>query len=263
MRIHTHRLGLFAIALMSIGLIQCAEKDADKVGDAQICLNEGRSPSTCMAKVAGLETPAAYSIRCASMFIAERFTDPQKYIDAFAQLNSNSSSLKTFMGLLTFSSGGTIATDNANAATTFDYCYRSGARGALVISSFGYLATSLYKFFADSKTANAVAGAYCSATPGATGYDLPGCITGYAGSGNGALLSDLSNLTNAGTSNAAAASVQSAMGSIIITTYTLSCSSGGMATSQICRTLLTAINNGGGIGNPRNVAVQFINVATQ
>jgi hypothetical protein len=114
MRIHTHRLGLFAIALMSIGLIQCAEKDADKVGDAQICLNEGRSPSTCMAKVAGLETPAAYSIRCASMFIAERFTDPQKYIDAFAQLNSNSSSLKTFMGLLTFSSGGTIATDNAN-----------------------------------------------------------------------------------------------------------------------------------------------------
>lgn len=252
------------VAALAISQLQCAEKDADKIGDAQICLNEGRLPAdTCMQKVAGLETPAAYSIRCAAKFINERFTNPQKYIDAFAQLNGNSSSLDAFMGLLTFSSAGTIATDNTNAATTFDYCYRSGARGALVISSFGYLATSLYKFFSDSKATHAVAGAFCGTTPSATGYDLAGCITGYTGSADANLISDLAALGSATTNNSSAASVQSAMGSIIITTFAVSCSSGGMSTSQVCRTLQTAITNGGGIGSPRGVAVNFINLLVQ
>jgi len=116
----------------------------------------GFTAMDCVTKVDGLTSTGSYNIRCAAAFVREGFANPTKYTTAFDSLKG-SSGTSGFMGLITFSSAKSIATDTANANTTFNDCFKAGAKGKTLISSFGYLSKSLcadLKMFATGQSWN-------------------------------------------------------------------------------------------------------------
>lgn len=254
MKITPARILIFGFTLLTIS---CGSKqDVDKVGEAQYCLDGlGSSPSAsdvndCVDKVSGVESVSAYGIRCAGYFIKEGFADPKKYTSAFDQLSGSGTS--NFMGLLTFTSARSITTDTTNSSNAFNTCLRSEGKAATMISAFGYMAMALYQYLYSTDAGTDA----CSPTPAATGYDLADCITQYKSDvGN---IAALAALGNASTAVATAATLQSSLGSVIVATYNISCTTGVGANKELCTTLKRAIDNAGGQNNTRGVAVQFV-----
>lgn len=219
--------------------------DVDKIGDAQQCLNEATSTTAmaCTSKVDGMTSSGAYNIRCAAAFVREGFANPTKYTNAFSNLNGGQGTAN-FMGLVSFSSAGAIATDAANANTTFNDCYAAGAKGKTLISAFGYFSTALLNFFAGT---NATA---CSA-PTNGSYNLETCMQ-QAAIANPQYLLDIASTSTPDSSPSGL--VQTSIGSVIMSTYNISCS-GVSANKELCTTLEKAINAGG--SNPRTVFTSF------
>lgn len=246
---------LISSFLLSVTLLGCGSaKDVDKIGDAQQCLNTSTASTamSCTSKVDGMTSTGSYNIRCAAAFIREGFTDPTKYTTAFSQLNG-SGGTANFMGLVSFSSAQNITTDASNANTTFSDCYSAGAKGKTLISAFGYFSTALMKFFYD------ISGDSDCSTPSSGSYNLNKCMQ------DAALANPLAFADIASTSvsdSSAAGQVQASIGSVIISTYTISCSGKG-ANENLCNTLKTAINNGGGAASPRGVFVSFFTTSVK
>lgn len=154
------KLKLILLLTLIVSLMQpgCGEKDRDKLGDAQNCLDKS-APSTakaCMDKISGNESAAAYTLRCASVFIAQGFDKPDRYISAFDQLNQNPtcpggcSSTLGLMQVLSFSANGSglgnATQRNANladSAEAFNYCQKSGSQSYYLLSSIVRSATIL------------------------------------------------------------------------------------------------------------------------
>ncbi|GEM_PF-1335279 len=223
-----------------------SETEVDKIGDAQQCLNSATSATAmdCATKVDGLSSTGAYNIRCAAAFVREGFANPTKYTNAFNSLNGGKST--NFMSLVSFSSANNITTDASNANTTFNDCYKAAAKGKTLISAFGYFSTALMKFFADSCPSVAS----CK-SPSSGNYDLGKCITD-AGT---ALCTEAANIALTSTPDSSASGqVQSSLGSVIMSTYNISCSGSG-ANKDLCATLKTAVTAGG--SNPRTVFTSF------
>lgn len=236
---------LIIVPLFFFIISSCGPKEIDKIGEAQACLNSATAgtAASCMSKVDGLETAAAYNIRCAAMYIQEGFTSPTKFTNALNQLNG-SSGTSSFMGLITFSSKGNITDDDANAATAFDYCYKSGAKGATLIAAFGYMATSLYKAMSCNPS-----------TPTAAGYDL---------AGTGCLTDPTIGLTNKvvafglkiqGQDSSTLAFLDS-LGAVVLATKAISCSSTTSSNEQLCTSLKNSISAGSGIN--KRIGCHFI-----
>ena len=223
-------------------------KEVDKIGDAQQCLNEATSSTAmdCVTKVEGLTSTGSYNIRCAAAFVREGFANPTKYTTAFSGL-SGGKGTSSFMGLVSFSSTANITTDAANAATTFSDCYAAGAKGKTLISAFGFFSTALMKFFADAGGSSATA---CK-SPTSGSYSLDTCIT-QATTANPTEVAKIGLTTESDTSSAGV--VQSSIGSVILSTYNISCSGVG-ANKELCSTLSSAITAGG--SSPRSVFVSF------
>ncbi|HPI39786.1 MAG TPA: hypothetical protein PLJ21_03225 [Pseudobdellovibrionaceae bacterium] len=238
-------------------ILGCAATDADKIAEAQTCLDKATAATAeaCTTKVSGLTSPGAYNIRCASKFISERFEDPNKYIEALSSISGGTggSNMMNMMGLLMFSSKGNITDDTTSMSTTFDYCHKANTKGALLLSSFGYMGASLYAF------ASSTVSASCPSTPSGAGstYALGTCLNAFGTDLTLANLTAIANLGSASTTDAAATQVQSAIGTIVITTYTVSCST-SQSNKELCDYFKTAINSAGGTSNTRAVAVSFI-----
>lgn len=211
----------------------CGGKDADKIGDAQICLDSATAATanSCLEKISGLTSKAAYALRCAGGFIAEGFDRPEKYIQAYSQLTATPtgctgtcSPTLGVMALLTFSS-----TDTASA--TYDNCYLSGSQGYTLLASTVKSATILAKVARN--------------------------ILGFVGTLTAANL----EAAAAAIANGSAASVASPadVGSLAITTYQLSCTTGNQNNSsqQLCTELSTSI--GSNAGNPTAVGNSLLN----
>lgn len=250
---------IFLGSLISLSLIltSCgSKKEVDSIGEAQQCLNEATSSTamSCASKVDGLTSAGAYNIRCAAAFVREGFASPTKYTAAFDTLKNSGSGTSSFMGLVSFSSAGNIQTDASNASTTFSDCYSASAKGKALISSFGYIMTALMKFLADS-TDNTISA--CTTPSASTGYDLTSCTNGITASGN---VTYGQRLLTLGSSSAAdssgAGQVQSSIGTVILSTYSISCTGKG-ANQDLCNKLSTAITAGGGSSSPRGVARKF------
>ncbi|MBN8537659.1 MAG: hypothetical protein J0M15_11450 [Deltaproteobacteria bacterium] len=232
-----------------------SEKDVDKIGNAQQCLNEATSSTAmdCVTKVDGLTSTGSYNIRCAAAFVREGFANPTKYTTAFDSLKG-SSGTSGFMGLITFSSAKSIATDTANANTTFNDCFKAGAKGKTLISSFGYLSTALLNYFAS------ILGTTECSTPSTSGYDLTSCIASAKAVNPATDLEKATKLalivSSTESDSSDAGKVQSSVGSVIISTYTISCSGKG-ANQDLCDKLSASITAGGGTSSPRGVAISF------
>lgn len=229
-----------------------SEKDVDKIGNAQQCLNEATSSTAmdCVTKVDGLTSTGSYNIRCAAAFVREGFANPTKYTTAFDSLKG-SSGTSGFMGLITFSSAKSIATDTANANTTFNDCFKAGAKGKTLISSFGYLSTALLNYFAS------ILGTTECSTPSTSGYDLTSCIASAKSTTDPTKIIEIAKIVSSTESDSSSAGlVQSSVGSVIISTYTISCSGKG-ANQDLCDKLSASITAGGGTSSPRGVAISF------
>lgn len=253
---NSKNLILTTILAISFFISSCgSQKEVDKVGDAQQCLNQATATTAmaCTTKVDGLTSVGAYNIRCAAAFVREGFANPTKYTTAFEALKGTSGT-SSFMGLVSFSSTGNIQTDAPNASTTFTDCFSAGAKGKALISSFGYITTALMKFLADSSS-NTIS--VCT-TPSATlGYDVASCMTQIGNSLNATYIANIATIGSSSVADSTGAGqVQSSIGTVIISTYAISCSGKG-ANVELCDKLKTAINSGGGTSSPRGVARKF------
>lgn len=244
----------FITIIASILLFGCGSaKDIDKIGDAQQCIDKATATTAmaCVDKVEGLTSTGSYNIRCGAAFVREGFANPSKYTSAFSSLNGGGGTA-SFMGLVSFSSAANITTDAANANTTFNDCYAASAKGKTLISAFGYFSTALMKFFADI----APGVASCQA-PTSGSYDLTTCMN------QATLANPLGALTLTSTAEAdssPAGQVQTSIGSVIISTYNISCS-GASANKDLCNTLSAAVTAGG--SNPRSVFISFFQTSVQ
>lgn len=249
----------FLGSLISLSLIMTScgsKKEVDSIGEAQQCLNEATSSTamSCASKVDGLTSAGAYNIRCAAAFVREGFASPTKYTAAFDTLKNSGSGTASFMGLVSFSSAGNIQTDASNASTTFTDCYNASAKGKALISSFGYIMTALMKFLSDS-SGNTISS--CTTPNASTGYNLTTCTTAIGSSGNTTYIANLATLgSSSATDSSGAGQVQSSIGTVILSTYSISCTGKG-ANQDLCNKLSTAITAGGGSSNPRGVARKF------
>ena len=242
----------FLVTLPAILLLGCGSAtDVDKIGDAQQCLNSATSTTamSCTTKVDGLTSTGAYNIRCAAAFVREGFANPTKYTSAFSNLN-NGQGTANFMGLVSFSSAGAIATDAANASTTFNDCYNAAAKGKTLISAFGYFSTALMNFFA---VAGGNSAPSCK-TPTSGTYNLTTCMQ-EATIANPTEVAKLAITDTAQVADSSSAGqLQTAIGSVIISTYNISCSGTG-ANKELCATLKNSIS--AGTSNPRTVFTSF------
>ncbi len=230
-------------SLAFISLVSCgSEKESDKIGDAQICLNKATdltSSNACLAKIEGIESTAAYAVRCNGSFIAEGFANPVKYINATSQLNGTGGGTASFMALMTFTAATTFAENLTNAGTTFSNCLKSGAKGTTLLSSFGYLAMSIYNY-AKNKSGT------CSDNPTT---DFSSCLSSTDPNA-------LIKVVDPTTADTDAINLQTSIGSVIISSYNISCAGKG-ANESLCSTMSTTITSAGGTGNVRAVGSNF------
>lgn len=252
------------LTLTIFNLLACGStgKDADKVGEAQACLDKlsgtptASQISACTDKVAGVTSAGASAILCSAMFLQEGFGNPQRYADALSSVNNgtgNSSNNRSFAGLLTFAARSNLANDVTDATNAFNYCQASGGKGATLLSSFSYITMALYNYISTNMLS-------CPASIISTGsysyYDFSTCLTNASGNaGNLAALADMVNST-AGAS-AAAQTLQGSIGSAIIATYNISCQ-GNSSSTSVCSMINNSITAAGGTSNPRAVAISFM-----
>lgn len=248
MKLETQKL--FLVTMICLPFLGCGSAtDSDKIGDAQLCLNKASTlgqVNTCLTAIADLNSPSADAVRCNGNLISEGFASPTKYINALDQMNGGGGTV-SFMSLITFTAGNNYATDASRAYSAFNYCLNSGAKGSTLIVSFGYMAMGMYKYMAEN-------GGTCATTPGTTGYDLSTCMTSFA---LGAGVPEIKAMICPTTTDADGAAFQTSFGSVLASTYNLSCS-GSNANASLCSTLATTVNAAGGVSNTRALTSKFL-----
>lgn len=253
------KLSVLLGAFVCMGLVACGgEKDGDKIGDAQICLDGLANPTSaevdaCLEKIDGISSAGADSIRCAGGFIREGFGNAQRFVDAMSAIDGNSSgsNVQTLMGLLTFASNNSLSVNHGNAVSTFNSCLSSGGKGSTLLASYTYLTMSMVKFYNGRGAVN------CSSNPSVNGsnyryYDLTACI-------NGGVVHTI-DLLNASTNAPDAIEAQNGIGAVIISAYVLSCR-GSSTDSPLCELMTKSIDAAGGTSSPRDVSVKFFEEA--
>lgn len=253
----------FVISMLVPTLFACGSaKEADKIGDAQACLDTITAASApadvnaCVEKIDGITTSGAQNIRCAAGFMKEGFASGQRFLDAFAAIDAGTTSTSTqsLMGILTFTATGALATDAADTTSTFNTCIDSTSKGSTLLASFSSITMSLVTYF-NAKNSGSCSGTPTTVTAGYKIYDVAACI-----SGANPLTAVLPLVTSASI-DAQAITAQTSIGSAIIKTYNLSCTGSG-ANKDLCQLFSDAITGtSGGSSNPRGVAVTFFQSA--
>lgn len=152
MKLKPELIALILIGLLFLLVSSCGPKDVDRIGEAQACLNEAQSSEVdaCLEKIDGIETPGAYSLRCAGYFMREGILDPNVLIQAFSSLDSTETSgekFGTFMSFVSFTSKAPNWGENqANAVQTYDACFKSEGRATTFIATFSTFAAALFNY---------------------------------------------------------------------------------------------------------------------
>jgi hypothetical protein len=155
-------------------MFSCAKSDKNDLKEAQICLDNS-APSearACLSKISSNESPQAYKLRCAAVFISEGFNTSSSFIAALDKLTNPSggctttcSSTVAAISALTFKNANNAnaadrSRSNAAADEAFSYCSLAETNIYMQISSLFKIGTS---------TANsayvAMGGAATGATP--------------------------------------------------------------------------------------------------
>ena len=221
-------------------MTSCSKKtDAlDLVIEAQECLDkfsqEGGDINACEQKVEGIETPAAYSIRCSIGYLREGLTT-SALIAAFSNLETpTDASVRAFLNLISFNEAGTgnttLVRANTDAASnSFRVCSNSEAKGATIVAAYSYITNLLYQYSCDNDMVMVPDGS-CAMD---TNTDLLFAL--------GSIEADALNtwLTNDPTTQ---------IGNIVIAAHEVSCES-GEANESLCDFFNRAIDVGGSNAN--------------
>lgn len=212
------------ILFSALTVVSCGPNDADKVGEAQLCIDKSTkgTAAACLEKVQGIETKGAYTLRCSAGFIDEGFTQPARFKQAFDALGTNSSSnTESFLGILAFSSKSTPTLNSSFANETYNHCVKSEAKGLMLLGSMAKTATTL----------STLAGSFVNGSQPTT-TDIQTAIT-----------SAMSDPT-----------AKASIGSAVATTYATSCQTGQKADAALCTQMDAAlvgvdINDSTAVGN--------------
>lgn len=93
---------IFCISVLALSFVGCESKNDDQINAAQQCLNHA-TPSTvdtCVAKVAGMSSSQAYTIRCAADFIKQNI-DTDRIVNALDKTNASNATV-TALSFFTF-----------------------------------------------------------------------------------------------------------------------------------------------------------------
>lgn len=232
----------------------CKESNADKVSDAQSCLDTyaragGGDLTACEAHVAGINSPAANGIRCAAGFIREGFSSAQSFVDAFAAIETvNNDSVRDFLRLITFDAAGAgnsadVTTNYTNADQVFRYCASSLAKGATIISSFSLITNILFKYSCDVVLA----------------VGLPTPYDGNCNMNDAALAAGIAYGIFDSPGSAGTVAMKESLGTVVVKTNSVSCSTGA-SNDTLCEFLSTAITEAGGPENKATVGEKFLRV---
>lgn len=135
-------------------LSSCGEKEDDKLGDAQACLDKATSATamSCIEKINDLDSSGAHTLKCAAYFIAEGFDTPEKYSQIFDKIKkqpAGCNSCSTTMGVvdvLAFGSAGVssneaIELNLKNSEIALNHCSKSGSKSYALISTLAQVST--------------------------------------------------------------------------------------------------------------------------
>jgi dihydroxyacetone kinase DhaKLM complex PTS-EIIA-like component DhaM len=206
-----------AVVLASGMLISCAPSEVDKVGEAQLCIDNAQQgeAAACLQKISGVETAAANTLRCSAGFIDEGFTQPARFKSAFDQLSTGAASnTEGFLSVLSFKSKATADLNVAFSTETYGYCVKSGGKGVMLLASMATTATNLAK--------------------------VAGTLTGNVGTDTTAITGAITTVL-ADPTSPANAPVVAAVGSAVASTYTSTCKSGQQADASLCTQLDAAL----------------------
>jgi hypothetical protein len=211
------------------------ETDADKIADAQSCLDTATTSDVdmCVAKVDGLESEGAYLIRCSGKFVKEGFNNATKLSGALANISGsntgNATNSLSMMSALSFTTESTPALNAASASDAVTYCNKAKSSGLILLSGLTYTATSLWSI---GQSLSLI-----GTTP-PTGAQLQSLMTSL-------------------TSNAQA---QAAVGSVVVSMYTANCSSTtSSAPGNYCQQFQSAVSTvSGGTSNPAGIGQQIM-----
>lgn len=230
-------------ASLSTTLISCGkETDADKIADAQACLDKITSSSDatgiaqCKSLVEDISSTGAQAIRCYANFMREGFTNPSDIAAKLTDLDNGNT--VDFMSAVTFTTEAAVEDNATNAKNTFQYCNESGGKGATIFSAFAYIPLAILETLNDGGGAGTPAS--CRTKP----YNLADCITDDAARGASSII-----VSNPGNKKGP---MISALGQTVIATHRVSCAN-SETNSTLCTMLENAISNGGGTSNPSGV----------
>lgn len=238
---------IILVMLATLFLASCEEKvtDLDKVIDAQECLDQytiagSGDIDTCLAMVEGLDTPAAHNIRCSAGYIGEGKTT-SVLVNAFSQLETvTANSVEDFLGIISFRSAGTGSTGNVDsnyntANDTNNYCARSLAKGATILSTYTFITNALYKYSCDNDGSLGASCAMASA-------DIAAALASIDAGGFWATNNPVT-----------------AIGAAVIQAKNVSCSVGA-ANETLCDFVDRAVTAAGGTSNATAVGTSFVDV---
>ena len=81
-----------SLLLVSFVIMSCQKNETDLLSEAQSCLNDSPSSEArnCVSKISSIETPAAYKLRCAAIYIHEGFGSAASLINGLNDMNNPS-----------------------------------------------------------------------------------------------------------------------------------------------------------------------------
>ncbi len=208
----------------------CAEKDADKIGDAQQCINKATKTTAlgCLSGISGLDSEASNAVKCAAMFISEGLSDPARMYQIVQNASqAGNNGVNSAFGVLAFQGDDALtnATDVTKSTLSSAYCRKSKSPGLMWLSSLTSIATTV-------------------ATVATPPYDASSIQSGM--------------LAIAAGGDPVA---QAAIGTAAVTAYTSNCADGGaQQDSQFCSDFAAQITACGGSANAACIG---LNLATQ
>ena len=227
---------VISLSVLSFGLSGCQETDADKVGDAQLCIDKATptSVSSCLAKIEGIDTPAANVLRCSAGFIEEGFDQANRLIDSLDQLKAGGGGTTALMGLIAFKSKTGGALNKAFAVATSDYCQKSDQKSLALLGTLAMTATSL------------------------ASIAFPGLTEGQTVTEND-IKTVIDNLLAAGPGDATAIAAVSEIGNAVSATYQIACAASSSSDAKMCKEIVDTMNNSGvDINDPKAVGDKIL-----
>lgn len=198
---------------------EAEQTEKDMIAEAQFCLDDATdstSADACLAKISGLNSAQANSLRCAGGFIAAQVTSPSNLSNALNAISDGDGA----SALLTSLSFPTVTLAN----NTFNYCNQSSQTGLKLIGAMAKSATVL------AEAAKSMGLSSCSV--------ITECSTAELEAGLQNLIDDV------GTDPTADETVLAVVTSIQ-TVYTSTCTGGTTVNADICGQINTAISQSG------------------